>query len=143
MSAGQPGANHAKAQCVMDINMKTPRIEEIVDEVASVCDEVEFLHGVPVKLPSQTKALLRGRVREALTAARNAGIDEAVEKVMPFLKAYKQSLDSDWEVNPVQATPLVYCSPESVLRDKADAIEAKRKMVKALDDTIKTLQNNK
>lgn len=48
----------------------TTHDDEIVEEVAGVCDEVEFLHGVPVKLPSQTKALLRGNVREALAQAR-------------------------------------------------------------------------
>ena len=42
------------------------RIEEMVEYVANVCDKVEFLHGVPVDLPSETKALLRGRIREAL-----------------------------------------------------------------------------
>ena len=53
-------------------------VEEIVEEVASVCDEVEFLHGVPVKLPSQTKALLRGKVREAIKAERQKR-EEVVE----------------------------------------------------------------
>ena len=30
-------------------------LEKVVEYVASVCDSVEFLHGVPVQLPSDTK----------------------------------------------------------------------------------------
>lgn len=56
-------------------------INEMVEEVASVCDEVEFLHGVPVKLPSQTKALLRGKARKALIQIRQETLDEAVKVI--------------------------------------------------------------
>jgi hypothetical protein len=56
-------------------------VEDIVEHVAEVCDSVEFLHGVPVKLPSETKALLRGRIREALTTYGNARELKGVEKV--------------------------------------------------------------
>jgi len=62
--------------------------EERVEYVASVCDEVEFLHGVPVKLPSHTKALLRGRIREALeanTADTLARVREIVPKEQPLI----------------------------------------------------------
>lgn len=53
--------------------MNNKEVEKMVENVASVCDEVQFLHGVPVSLPSETKALLRGRIREALrTAIENA-----------------------------------------------------------------------
>ena len=49
---------------------KSVEIEEVVEYVASVCDNVEFLRGVPVNLPSETKALLRDRIREALHQQR-------------------------------------------------------------------------
>jgi hypothetical protein len=69
-------------------------VEEMVEHCASVCDSVEFLRGVPVELPRDTKALLRGRVRKALTnlatteyergkadeARRRDGIEKAIEQ---------------------------------------------------------------
>jgi hypothetical protein len=56
---------------------KLPSVEEVVEHVAEVCDSVEFMRGVPVKLPSETKALLRGRIRKALEA-RDAAHQEAM-----------------------------------------------------------------
>lgn len=53
-------------------------------------------------------------------------LQKAREEVLPYLKAYKQILDCDWSLNPVQATTLEYRSPESVLRNQADEIERKR-----------------
>ena len=105
--------------------MTTPRIEDMVEEVASVCDEVEFLHGVPVKLPSQTKALLRGKVREALTELRQDTLDEAVGVI-------KSKKIDDFE-------------------DDANLTNNENRLCKsiwkqhnqALDDTIKALQDNK
>ena len=47
-------------------NKHDERVEEKVEYVAEVCNEVEFLHGVPVKLPSRTKEILRSRVRKTL-----------------------------------------------------------------------------
>jgi hypothetical protein len=75
--------------------------------------------------------------------AHQAGMEEIVEKVMSFLKAYKNSLDGDWSLHPLQATSLVNYPPEAVLRQQADAIEAKRRMARDLDDTIKALQDKK
>jgi hypothetical protein len=69
--------------------MTTPEksIEEIVEDVASVCDKVEFLHGVPVKLPCHTKALLRGKVREVIKAERQK-LEEAVEAEGEMIKRH-------------------------------------------------------
>ena len=78
--------------------MNTKDIEEIVEHVAEVCDEVEFLHGVPVKLPSQTKALLRGRIREALTSLtqhHEAEVERAVETTKEKVKV---TADDVWKV---------------------------------------------
>ena len=48
-------------------------IEQAVEEIVSTVETVEFLHGVPVNLPSQYKADLRGVARKALQAQREAG----------------------------------------------------------------------
>jgi hypothetical protein len=62
-------------------------VERVVEHVAEVCDSVEFLHGVPVKLPSKTKALLRGRIRNALTTQYTAGYQKGVEAVVGMCEA--------------------------------------------------------
>ena len=53
--------------------MTTQTIEQAVEEIVSTVETVEFLHGVPVNLPSQYKADLRGVSRKALQAQRDAG----------------------------------------------------------------------
>lgn len=104
----------------------------MVEEVASVCDKVEFLHGVPVKLPSQTKALLRGKIRTALTQAYQAGIDEAVEKTQAYCK--KQITIQDHFLNVFDMAPFDW--------HRGRKIEAEE-MLEFLNNTIKVLQNNK
>ena len=53
--------------------MKNQTIEQAVEEIVSTVETVEFLHGVPVNLPSQYKADLRGVARKALQDQRDAG----------------------------------------------------------------------
>lgn len=45
--------------------MSTKSFEEVVEEL-----EVEFLHGVPVKLPKEAKAALLAAHKEAVRAAK-------------------------------------------------------------------------
>lgn len=92
--------------------MTTKTVEEVVEYVASICDEVEFLHGVPVKLPANTKALLRGRIREAL-AEREAGVrreakNEEREQINEWIKKHstfadpqppQDESDERWEIH--------------------------------------------
>lgn len=66
---------------------------------------------------------------------------EIVETVLPYLKSFLNTLDSDWSVNPVQATTLEYRIPESVLRDRANEIEAKRERAKQLRQLIENFTN--
>ncbi len=68
------------------INTKEMKVEDWVEHCAEVCDSVEFLHGVPVKLPSETKALLRGRVRKALTTYAQQIREERDREVMKTKK---------------------------------------------------------
>jgi hypothetical protein len=56
--------------------MTNQTIEQAVEEIVSTVETVEFLHGVPVNLPSQYKADLRGVARKALQAQRDAGARE-------------------------------------------------------------------
>ena len=58
------------------MTMTNQTIEEAVEEIVSTVETVEFLHGVPVNLPSQYKADLRGVARKALQAQRDAGARE-------------------------------------------------------------------
>lgn len=62
-------------------------VEDWVEHCAEVCDSVEFLHGVPVKLPSETKALLRGRVRKALTTYAQQIREERDREVVEMIGA--------------------------------------------------------
>ena len=62
--------------------MTTQTIEQAVEEIVNTVETVEFLHGVPVNLPSQYKADLRGVSRKALQAQRDAGAREALEWVI-------------------------------------------------------------
>ena len=62
--------------------MTTLTVEQAVEEIVNTVETVEFLHGVPVNLPSQYKADLRGVSRKALQAQRDAGAREALEWVI-------------------------------------------------------------
>ena len=53
--------------------MTNQTIGQAVEEIVSTVETVEFLHGVPVNLPSQYKADLQGVARKALQAQRDAG----------------------------------------------------------------------
>lgn len=53
--------------------------EEIIKEIVEKVRYVEFLHGVPVELPSETKELLRSGIRAALLY-KDQKIQEAVKK---------------------------------------------------------------
>ena len=67
---------------------KSVEIEEVVEYVASVCDNVEFLRGVPVNLPSETKALLRDRIREALHQQREMMRKEIGNELLKRMMKY-------------------------------------------------------
>jgi len=66
---------------------------------------------------------------------------EVLRKALPHLRQYKNTLDCDWSLNPVQAVNAVYRSPESVLRDQADEIERKREESIKLNQLIADLQS--
>ena len=70
--------------------MTNQTIEQAVEEIVSTVETVEFLHGVPVNLPSQYKADLRGVARKALQAQRDAGAEEEREK---WIKAVGEKID--------------------------------------------------
>lgn len=61
------------------------------------------------------------------------------EMVLPFLQSYLHTLQTDYQVHPLQATPAVYTSPETQLRNAADAIESKRKEEIELEKLIHAL----
>lgn len=78
--------------------MKTPDTEAEIEQIVERVRYVEFLHGVPVELPSRTKELLRSSIRESLTSrdtywkervrvlvSKNTGQDEF--DVVEFLNA--------------------------------------------------------
>ncbi len=75
-------------------------------------------------------------IRPFLTTIRK----ETLEEVMPFLLAYREALQSDWDINPVQSTNAVYRAPEAVLRDRADNIEAKRQRLAKLTAFLQALK---
>ena len=87
--------------------MTTQTIEQAVEEIVSTVETVEFLHGVPVNLPSQYKADLRGVARKALQAQREAGAREAItedtsdgyhtfKELYEFRKIYNATLFNEW-----------------------------------------------
>jgi hypothetical protein len=78
-------------------------VEDLVEHVAEVCDSVEFLHGVPVKLPSETKALLRGRIRKALTTYGNARELKGVEKFAQDLRTLIERGNAETAMNIIRA----------------------------------------
>jgi len=61
--------------------MTNQKIEQAVEEIVSTVETVEFLHGVPVNLPSQYKADLRGVARKALQAQRDAGYQQCLLEI--------------------------------------------------------------
>lgn len=67
-------------------------VEEWVEYCAEVCDSVEFLHGVPVQLPNHTKALLRGRVREALTQYHQDRMSDLLESLEGMKNGIEEAL---------------------------------------------------
>ena len=69
--------------------MTNQTIEQAVEEIVSTVETVEFLHGVPVNLPSQYKADLRGVAREALQAQRDAGAREERKNIIEIVKFTK------------------------------------------------------
>lgn len=77
---------------------------------------------------------------DEITTTFHHQLQKAREEVLPYLKEYKQTLDCDWSVNPVQVTTLVYRSPETVLRDQANEIERKRTMSSELGILIDRYQ---
>lgn len=69
-------------------------ITHIVDKVKTV----EFLHGVPVELPNETKIILRQSIREALhsyTADREREVREAERKRIEEAMAHAHG-GGDW-----------------------------------------------
>ena len=72
--------------------MKNQTIEQAVGEIVSTVETVEFLHGVPVNLPSQYKADLRGVAREALQAQRDAGAREEKKSIYHTVNYEKKVL---------------------------------------------------
>jgi hypothetical protein len=69
----------------------TRYVERYVEDVASVCDQVEFMRGVPVALPSKTKALLRGKIREALTTYYFKGYEDGQKENVEVLPSSEAS----------------------------------------------------
>jgi len=100
---------------------KTPSVEESIEELFG-------------KDPLRSRSF-ENKIKKALTEQREAGARE----LLPYLKAYKQTLDSDWSLNPVQSTTLVYTTPEQSLRNQADAIERKRAESIELEKLIEAL----
>jgi len=67
--------------------MTNQTIEQAVEEIVSTVETVEFLHGVPVNLPNEYKADLRGVARKALQAQREAGAREERDKILQLMYA--------------------------------------------------------
>lgn len=66
-------------------------IVEIVERVRSV----EFLRGVPVELPSETKKLLRSGIRKALTEKdkeKEEAVREAKERIFGEIEQFKSEV---------------------------------------------------
>ena len=70
--------------------MTNQTIGQAVEEIVSTVETVEFLHGVPVNLPSQYKADLQGVARKALQAQRDAGAGEERERIIKNLSQLRQ-----------------------------------------------------
>jgi hypothetical protein len=71
--------------------MENQTIEQAVEEIVSTVETVEFLHGVPVNLPSQYKADLRGVARKALQAQRDAGVGKGRISVLEDFDSLMQA----------------------------------------------------
>ena len=69
------------------------QIEEIINKVRTI----EFLHGVPVSLPSETIELLRSGIRRAINQARA----EERERMMGEMDKMKRKELSSINVGPV------------------------------------------
>lgn len=82
--------------------MNTPDTEEWIGKIVEKVRYVEFLHGVPVELPSRTKELLRSGIREALTS-RDTYWKKEIEKAVlkgernRIIEQIREERDTYWK----------------------------------------------
>lgn len=96
----------------------------------------KFAYETPkIETDSEFESRLFGAV-DSLLQAREEWL---LGQVLPYLRAYKSALASDWGVHSVQAMNAVYIPPEQALRNAADTIEDKRKMEQQLGELIELL----
>ena len=69
----------------MDTNKTSSTTEKEIDKIVAKVRYVEFLHGVPVELPSETKELLRSGIRQALSLARSEARRELLAEIAEVL----------------------------------------------------------